>query len=64
MAITTVRFVIFCVLLEVVLSQGEAPPSPPRALPARARSNGAKWVWCENKAVWEIVSVNNFLMMI
>ena len=57
-AITTVHFMIIFVLLEVALSQStpDPPPPPRKRIPGAGRSGGAKWVWCINKAKWEVVS--------
>jgi len=59
-AITTVHFMIIFVLLEVALSQSTPdPPPPPRKRIPGGRSGGAKWVWCINKAKWEVGNPQN-----
>ena len=56
MKISVALFLIFCILFEVALLQSspDPPPPPPKRIPG-GRSGGAKWVWCTNKAKWEIV---------
>jgi len=59
-AITTVHFMIIFVLFEVSLSQSTPdPPPPPRKRIPGGRSGGAKWVWCINKAKWEVGNPQN-----
>merc|ERR1719334_2281473 len=60
MKISVPLFLIFCILFEVALLQSspDLPPPPPKRIPG-GRSGGAKWVWCTNKAKWEIGNPQN-----